>query len=263
MNASPGLRWAIGVPTLTLALLVLLPLIALVLGTSPADVGRELSDGETLKAIGTSVGCAALSVMLGLVLGVPAGHWLAHNDTRLPRLVSALLDLPLVVPHPIVGVGLLLVFGRQHLLGAALEDGLGIAVVSAAPGIVLAMTFVSAPFIVKGARDGFSAVPEDLERAARSLGASDLVTAWTVSLPLAAPHIRSGALLAWARAISEFGSIVILAYYPLTAPVLIWDRFSAGGLRAALAPAVLLPAVCMVIFLALIALSPARATARR
>ncbi|HET6346403.1 MAG TPA: ABC transporter permease subunit, partial [Myxococcota bacterium] len=128
---------------------------------------------------------------------------------------------------------------------------------AAAPGIVLAMVIVSAPFIVKAAREGFAAVPVRLEQVAWSLGAGEARTFLTVALPLARPSIAVGAQLAWARAVSEFGSVVILAYYPKTAPVLIWDRFSTGGLAAALPPAVLLLGVCGGAFL-LLRLAPGR-----
>lgn len=260
---SSTLTAVIGVPGLTLCLLLLVPIVALLLGAEAGDVAAALRDGETVPAIATSLGCAAAAVGLGLLLGVPTGWWLARRPSRLGQVVGALIDLPLVLPHPILGIGLLLVFGRQQLVGGALEDGLGISIVSAVPGIILAMTSVSAPFIVKGARDGFAAVPPPMLRAARSLGASEGVALWTVALPLASRHIRSGALLAWARAVSEFGSIVVLAYFPLTAPVLIWDRFSARGLHAALAPAALLLAVCLLIFLLLQALAPGQQPAPR
>lgn len=245
------MRYALGVPAVTLAILVTLPLVALVLGASVEDVTAVAQDADVLAATGLSVGCAAITVVLGVLLGVPAGYLLARRLVPGTRVWKALLDLPVVIPHPIVGVGLLLVFGRHKLLGAALRENFGLQVVSAVPGIVIAMLVVSSPFIVKAAYEAFRAVPLSLERAASSLGASPARVFFTVSLPLAARHIRSGALLAWARAVSEFGSIVILAYYPRTAPVLIWDRFSAYGLRAAIAPSLVLLAVCLVIFVTL------------
>jgi molybdate/tungstate transport system permease protein len=256
-------RTLLFLPSLTLALLVIVPLTALVLGAPLADVVAAATDREVVVAIAMSLGCAALAVLLGTILGVPLGYLLAHRRSFGIRALGALFDLPLVVPHPILGVALLLVFGRERLLGAALREGFGVSVVSSGAGIVIAMLLVSAPFIVKGARDGFLAVPSEMERAARSLGASELLCLWRVSLPLASRNIRSGAVLAWARAISEFGSIVVLAYYPMTAPVLIWDRFSASGLRAALAPATVLLLVCFLVFALLQAFGPAATERRR
>ncbi len=245
------MRTVLGMLALTLALVTTLPLVALVLGVSAEEIGQAISDSEVLQATALSLGCAAIAVVAGVLLGVPAGFLLARKLIPGARYWQALFDLPLVIPHPIVGIGLLLIFGRRQLLGAALEDGLGLRVVSAAPGIVIAMLVVSSPLIVKAAIDGFRGVPLVLERTAYSLGASPARTFATVSLPLAMRNIRSGALLAWARAVSEFGSIAILAYYPRTAPVLIWDRFAAYGLRAAIAPSVVLLGVCLSIFLLL------------
>lgn len=236
---------------LTLAVLTTLPLVALVAGADYSDIVAALGDADVVAAIARSLGCASASVVLSLLLGVPAGYVLARRLVPWTGFWQALLDLPVVVPHPLIGLGLLLVFARRSLLGAALTHTFGIEIAAATPGIILAMLVVSVPFVVKGARDGFLHVPQALERAAQSLGASEARVFFSVSLPLAATSIRSGAVLAWARAVSEFGSIVILAYYPRTAPVLIWDRFSTHGLRAALAPAVLLLAACMAIFVLL------------
>ena len=243
---------------LTLALLITAPTVALVLGTSLSDVLAALQDVEVLVATGMSVACAVGAVLIGTVLGVPAGYLLSLPNLPGRKLWQGLVDLPTVIPHPIVGIGLLLVFGRHKLVGSALRDGLGLKVVSATPGIVLCMLVVSAPFIIKAARDGFRAVPSAYIKTARSLGASESRVFFTIGLPLALNHIRSGALLAWARAVSEFGSIVILAYYPRTAPVLIWDRFSAYGLRSAIAPSLILLLTCFVIFFSLQALGAAR-----
>ncbi len=243
------LRMVLSACGLTLVILLVVPLIALVLGTSPGDLLQAAQDGEVLQAIAVSLTCAAVAVGIGMVLGVPAGYLLARRRVPLGGLWEALIDLPLVVPHPVVGIALLLVFGRHRLVGAALRDHFGLEVVSSAPGIIIAMLVVSSPFIVKSARDAFRSVPLATERAAYSLGASETRTFFTVSLPLALPGIGSGVLVAWARAISEFGSVVVVAYYPRTAPVLIWDRFSAHGLRAAIPPSLLLLLVCLAIFL--------------
>ena len=244
-------RGAVRAAVLALALLLTLPLAALVLGVEWADLQATLADAQVWSAIGVSLGCAAVSTAAALLLGVPLGYALAHGRLPWPALWEALVDLPVLIPHPVLGLGLLLLFARRRLLGAALHAAFGLQVASAAPGIVLAMLLVSAPFVVKAARSGFASVPARLEQAALALGASEARQFCTVSLPLAAPHIRAGAALCWARAVSEFGSVVILAYYPRTAPVLIWDRFSSRGMQAALAPSLLLAAACTGLFLLL------------
>ena len=245
------MRIAFAAIALALALIIMMPVLALALGADWTSVQQAIGDPEVLWATATSVGCAIATVIVGVIFGVPAGYLLSRSGTRGRRFWNAIVDLPIVIPHPIVGIGLLLIFGRRRLVGSALRDGLGIEVVSAVPGVIICMLVVSAPFIIKAARDAFRGIPAPLERAARSLGASEARVFFTVLLPLAWRQIRSGALLAWARSISEFGSIVILAYYPRTAPVLIWDRFSAYGLRAAIPPALVLLVVCLSIFVIL------------
>lgn len=235
----------------TLVALVTVPVLALALGVGWNDLSHAVTDRETLNATGVSLFAALLSVVFGVLLAVPAGYVIARRLVPLSRVWQALLDLPVVIPHPVLGIGLLLVFARNRLVGAALRENFDIQVVSALPGIVIAMLIVSSPIIVKAAVDGFRSVPLAYERAAQSLGASDARIFFTISLPLALRSIRSGALLAWARSVSEFGSIVIIAYYPRSASVLIWDRFSAYGLKAALAPAMVLLLVCLAVFLLL------------
>jgi molybdate/tungstate transport system permease protein len=116
-------------------------------------------------------------------------------------------------------------------------------------GIVLAMSFVSLPFFLNAAREGFSQVPERLEKAALNLGSSPFRVFITISIPLAFRHIITGAVMMFARGISEFGAVVIIAYYPMTASVLIFERFSSYGLQYARPAAVLLIIVTVVIFL--------------
>ena len=121
----------------------------------------------------------------------------------------------------------------------------------ATAGIAVAMAFVSLPFLVNAAREGFIAVPVRLEKAARTLGASPARVFFTISLPLAWRGVLAGMILMWARGISEFGAVVIVAYYPMTTPVLIFQRFNDFGLASARSAAVLLILVCVIIFIAL------------
>jgi len=130
-----------------------------------------------------------------------------------------------VIPHTAAGIALLLVWGRHSLLTRAT----GLTVVGTEVGITLAMLFVSLPFLVNGAKEGFRLVDVRLENTARTLGASPFQAFWTVALPLAKKSILSGSIMMWARGISEFGAVVILAYHPMTAPVLIFERFQNFG----------------------------------
>jgi molybdate/tungstate transport system permease protein len=111
--------------------------------------------------------------------------------------------------------------------------------------------FVSVPFLITAARDGFLAVDPRMEQVAQSLGASPWRTFWTITLPLARRNILTGGMLMWSRGISEFGAIIILVYHPMVAPILLWDRFETYGLKYAEPVAVILLLMCMIVFVAL------------
>ena len=110
------------------------------------------------------------------------------------------------------------------------------------------MAFVSVPFIVYAAREGFAAVPERLEKVARTLGASRFRVFFTIALPMAWRAVFSGMVLMWARGISEFGAVIIIAYHPMTTPVLVFQRYNDYGLSSSRAAAVVLILVCVIGF---------------
>jgi molybdate/tungstate transport system permease protein len=113
------------------------------------------------------------------------------------------------------------------------------------------MAFVSVPFLINAARDGFAAVPEQLEKAALNLGASPLRVFLTISVPMAWRSILSGSILMWARGMSEFGAVLVVAYHPMITPVLIYERFGAFGLKYARPVSVLFIAICLAFFITL------------
>ena len=141
-------------------------------------------------------------------------------------------------------------FPEVLFLGQA-AGKIGFSFVGSSAGIMAAMAFVSIPYLINSARDGFLAVPERLEEAASSLGAGPLRVFLTISVPLAARSIVSGLILMWARGMSEFGAVLIIAYHPMTTPVLIYERFGAFGLKYARPGAVLFILVCLVFFITL------------
>jgi molybdate/tungstate transport system permease protein len=168
--------------------------------------------------------------------------------------VEGVIDVPIVIPHSAAGIALLMVFGREFFLGRAF-DSIGIRFTGSVAGIVIAMLFVSVPFLIDAAREGFESVDPRLEKVARTLGATHWQTFWKISLPLAWRGILAGAIMMWARGISEFGAVLILTYHPMVAPILIYERFETYGLRYARPAAVLLILICLFIFAALRALS--------
>ena len=142
---------------------------------------------------------------------------------------------------------MLTLVGRRSFLGSLLP-GWGTGLVGTFAGISVAMAFVSIPYLVNAARLGFLAVPERLEKVARTLGASPRRVFFTVSLPMSWRSTLSGMILMWARGISEFGAVIIIAYHPMTTPVLVFQRFNDYGLAYARSAAVLLILICVTIF---------------
>jgi molybdate/tungstate transport system permease protein len=228
-------------------LFILGPIVKMFLSGSQQGLTQAFEDPEVRGAIALTLVCALCATILGSILGVPLAYLLARRTFFGKRFVEALVDIPLVIPHPVAGIALLLVFGRQFAVGRFFSR-LGLTIVGDAPGIVMAMLFVSAPLIINAARDGFSRVDPRLENVARTLGCGPLSAFLRVSLPLAWRALLSGAIMMWARAISEFGAIVIVTYNPKVASVLIYDRFTTYGLQYALPVALVLVLICLSLF---------------
>lgn len=239
-----------------LVLFIIGPLLKLLVSTSPGGILTALHDRELRDSIGLTIITATAATACGLACGVPLAWLLARTRFRGRGLVGALVDLPVVVPHPVAGIALLLFLGRQSAVGGVLAR-LGLEFVSHAPGIVAAMLFVSVPIVVSGAREAIAAVDPHLERAARSLGDSPWRAFRRITLPLAGRGIVAAAVLGWARAVSEFGAIVILTYHPRVASVLIYDRFTTDGLGAAVPAALVLLLLALAVFGAVRLLQPA------
>ncbi len=245
-----------------LVLFVAVPLVRTVLASSPGVLWQTLADRAVREAILLTFYTSFLATLLAFVTGVPLAYLLARCDFPGKRVVEGIVDVPVVVPHSAAGIALLMVFGRRTWMGRFFSL-LGIRFVSAAPGIVIAMLFVSLSFLVNAAREGFEAVDPRLERVARTLGASPWTAFWRVAFPLAWRHILSGMLLMWARGLSEFGAVVILAYHPMVAPVLLYERFESFGLAYARPVATLVILICLVAFVALRAATKPSPTRRR
>lgn len=232
-----------------LLLFVVGPLARLALEAGGSGLTTAFGDAEVRASILLTLGAATAATLVGALLGLPLAWALARKRFRGRRIVEGLIDLPVVVPHPVAGIALLLFLGRRSLIGGTLAS-LGLEVVNHVGGIIAAMAFVSVPILVSGAREAFAAIDPRLERVARSLGDPAFTAFRRVTLPLAGRGILAAALLAWARAVSEFGAVVVLTYNPKVASVLIYDRFTTEGLDGALPAAVALLAVALLVFLA-------------
>jgi molybdate/tungstate transport system permease protein len=229
---------------------IVLPLVRLAATSSPASLHAAAADAEVRNAILLSLKDAAITAVIATVIGVPLAYLLATRRVPLPGLVQAVVDLPLAVPHTVAGIALLFVFGRTGWIGSPASH-IGISFYGTQWGIVAAMLFVSAPFAVNSARVAFEAIDPSYDRAARSLGASPGYAFRRITLPLALRGVLTGTVLVYARSISEFGAVVIIAYYPATAPVEIYNLFLRSGLSQSASAAVLLLIVSLATFLVL------------
>ncbi|MBW6459044.1 MAG: ABC transporter permease [Bacteroidales bacterium] len=238
-------------------LFIIGPLVGMFVSTSPADVFESSKDPEVQRSIGLTLWVSMAATLVFALGGIPLAYLLARKEFPLKRLVMGIIDLPIVIPHSAAGIAVLGFVSRDSYLGQ-LGSFIGLDFVGAPAGIALAMAFVSIPFLVNSARDGFLAVPARLEQAALNLGASPMRVFFTISLPLAWRNVVSGLILMFARGMSEFGAVVIVAYHPMITPVLIWERFGAFGLSYARPVAVIFIAVSLVFFILLRMLSRPR-----
>jgi len=195
----------------------------------------------------TTFEASGLAVALNACLGIPLAYILARKRFRGRGVIESLVDVPLLLPHTVAGIAVLCAFGHAGLL-APITKPLGIYIEDTFLGIVLAMAFVSAPIMIDTAKVGFASVDPELEMVARSLGASPSRVFASITLPLAIRSIAAGAILSWARALSEVGAILIVAYYPRTLNVLTIEWFSMYGLPYCIALAVPLALVSIALF---------------
>jgi molybdate transport system permease protein len=204
---APPLLWLASTPLL---LLMAVPLAGLLLVSSPGELGRHLASPPAVRALALTIRTTVLATALAVAFGTPLAYLLARVRFRGRELVDTLVDLPITIPPVVAGVALLLAFGRRSLIGRQL-DLLGLQIPFTTLAVVIAQLFIASPFFVKAARAGFETVDRRLEAAARTLGASRWRVFWTVTVPLARPALLSGVVLAWARALSEFGATMMFA----------------------------------------------------
>lgn len=259
-SAPRAARWSISpVATIISALAASLFLLFLVaplaglVGAGGASGLRQLaSDAELRDSLALTAITATTATLCAIAGGTPIAYLLARGSFRGRALLAALIDLPLLVPHPVAGIALLLVLGRASPLGSALLAA-GLHLTGSVFGIVCAMLFVAAPLYVGAAREAFARVDRRYEAVARTLGDSAWAAFRRVTLPLSARGLTAAAVVMWARAVSEFGAIVILTYNPKVAAVLSYDRFTSFGLGGAL------PVAAVLVLLAILPLVALRA----
>ncbi|MGA7417992.1 MAG: ATP-binding cassette domain-containing protein [Acidimicrobiales bacterium] len=225
-----------------LALYLVVPIVAF--GARIAGSANPgFSTPGLLSALYVSVATATISTAIVAVLGIPLAYLLARSHGRLSTVVGLLVQLPLALPPLISGVLLIYVIGPYTTIGRAFGGHL----TDSMTGIVLAQTFVSAPFVIVAARAGFATVDPELADLATTLGHREVSRFWRVSLPLAGPGVRAGLVLGWLRAFGEYGAIVILAYHPSALTVFTYNQFSGAGITTTEAPTALALGVAVVV----------------
>lgn len=204
-------RVGIGLLVAVGAAFLALPVVALVARAALETPVREaLGSAVIIDALVLSLATTSATLVLTIVFGTPLGWLLARREFRGKALVETLVDLPLVLPPAVAGIALLLVFGRTGALGGPLEAA-GIALPFTTGAVVLAQAFVAAPFFVRAARNGFAVVEREVEDAARADGADGWAVFRHVTVPLAQPALAGGLVMAWARALGEFGATIMFA----------------------------------------------------
>lgn len=244
------------VPSLLFAGFVLLPLAALVVrAAGDGDLGARITTPFVLHALRLSLVTSTVTLVLALVLGVPAAYLLAR--TRFPghRFLTVLVEVPMVLPPTVAGVGLLVAFGRRGIFGEWLSEA-GLEVPFTTTAVILAQLFVSAPFLVRSLQAGFESIDPTYEQVSATLGVSAPRTFWRITLRLARPALVSGAVLCWTRALSELGATLIFAGSfegrTQTMPLAIIAALeSSAGLPGAIALSVILLAVALLVLVAM------------
>lgn len=233
-----------------LILFIILPVLVTVFSVSVRSLLETMTDPDVARSISLTFLAGGVATGIGVLLGLPLAYIMARISFPGKSIVSGIIDLPLIIPHTAAGVGLLLVFGRQGILGPAFAQ-LGVFFTDSLAGIVVGMMFVSLPLLINASREAFAAVDRELEQSARVDGASAWQIFWGVTLPLAWKGVLSGVIMMWARGISEFGAVVILAYSPKIIPVLIYERFQGFGLSSAVPVTALMLILVLILFIAL------------
>jgi len=228
-----------------------LPIVAIFVDTGPGRLLSSLSDPVAVDALRLSLETTLLATTIIVVVGTPAAYLLATRSFPGQSVVVTLVELPLVLPPAVAGIGLLAALGPHGIVGGVVADA-GVRLVLQTAGVVVALTFVAAPFYLRQAQAAFAAVDRSSLEASRTLGAGEARTVWRVAIPAARGGLAAGLALAWGRALGEFGATLMFAGslrgVTQTVPLAIYDRF-ATDFPAALALSAVLVALSAALLL--------------
>ncbi len=230
-----------------IVLFLMVPLLKLFTSVGLLSIFKTLQDKEVYSSIFLTLRVALYGVIFVCITGIPLAYLIARYDFWGKSLLESMLDIPVMVPHTAAGIALLVAFENGYI--GQLFKHFHIGFIDTATGIMSAMMFLSAPFLINGAKEGFKKVDVKYERVARTLGAGRMSTFFSIVLPNSKNDIINGALMMWSRALGEFGAVVIIAYHPMVAPVLIYDRFNNFGLNYSAPVAASMILISITIFL--------------
>jgi molybdate transport system permease protein len=251
-----GTSWLFAAPAVLLVAFLGIPLAALVWRAfASGELADNITSALVLDALRLSAITSTVTLAVAILAGTPLAYILARRDFPGKTAVDLLLDLPIVLPPTVAGVALLVALGRRGAVGEPLDDA-GINIAFTTTAVVLAQLFVSAPFYVRTVKAGFESVDLAYEGVASTLGASPMRTFFRVTLPLAWPSLVAGAILCWARALSELGATLIFAGSlrgeTQTMPLAIINAFESGrSIDVAIALSVILVAAAAVLLVLL------------
>lgn len=231
--------------------LIIFPILYIFLQVTPQSLLLAFKNNEFQQALLNSLITSGISTLIILIFGVPFAYVMARKNFTGKGFLDNLINLPILIPQTVVGIALLVVLGPKSPLGEFMFKNCRLAVANGYLGIIAAQIFVSSPFLIRSAINAFEGIDQRLEDASRTLGASEFSTFMRISLPLAGSGIFSGCILALARALSEVGSLMVIAYHPMTAPIYIYDQFIQYGLSEIQPMAVLLVISCLWAFIGL------------
>jgi molybdate transport system permease protein len=251
--ASRGFRVVLFLALAVVLTFLTLPVVAIFVDSSPGTLLSSLGEEGALEALKLSFLCTSIAIAIIVVIGTPAAYLLATRRFRGRATVVTLIELPLVMPPAVAGIGLLAALGPTGILGGVVSD-LGLELVLTTTGVVLALVFVASPFYLRQAQSAFEAVDPTWLDASRTLGASEARTLFAIAIPAAGAGLVSGLALAWGRALGEFGATLMFAGsfrgITQTVPLAIYERF-ANDFDSALALSAVLVAVSAALLLSI------------
>jgi molybdate/tungstate transport system permease protein len=215
---------------------------------------EALKDKNTMEIIFRSVRTASITTSVSALFSVPFAYYVMRHEFKLKKIIESIVDIPLVLPHTVAGIALLTVLSPKSFFGRFLVNH-RIEVLGTEIAIIIAMTFVSLPLMFNASKEAFKWIPPRMEHVSRSLGASHWSTFLRITIPLASKDLVSGMIITWARAISEYGAIIILAYHPMIAPTLIYERYTTYGMFYAIPITVILLLLSLMLFVIMRVLS--------